>query len=122
MIRKYARIDAEPQTLRDLFRDVKNWPSWMPSIESVQVLERSDDRALVAVRQRLVGRVSTQKLELQFDAQGHTETQISGRLKRWQTVWRFVEPPTGQRHGGFDTVDIALGAARFFVPRAWCSG
>ena len=118
MIRKYVRVDAHPETMRDLFREVEQWPSWMPSIESVEVLERSDDRAVVMVRQRLAGRVSSQKLDLQFEAQGHTETQLSGRLRRWKAVWRFVEPPTGRGAVVSTHVDIALGAARFFVPKS----
>jgi len=117
VIRKYARVDVRPETLRDLFREVEKWPSWMPSIESLEVLERSDDRAVVVVRQRLAGRVSTQKLELQFEAQGHTETQLSGRLKHWRAVWRFVEPPTGRGTVVSTHVEIALGAVRFFVPK-----
>ena len=118
MIRKYVRVDARPETMRDLFRDVEQWPSWMPSIESVEVLERSDDHAVVMVRQRLAGRVSSQKLDLRFEAQGHTETQLSGRLRRWKAVWRFVEPPTGRGTVVSTHVDIALGAARFFVPKS----
>ena len=62
MIRKYVRVDVRPETMRDLFREVEQWPDWMPSIESLDVLERSADRAVVRVRQRLAGRVSTQKL------------------------------------------------------------
>jgi ribosome-associated toxin RatA of RatAB toxin-antitoxin module len=116
MIRKYIRVDARPETLRDLFREVEQWPSWMPSIESVEVLERSDNRAVALVRQRLAGRVSTQKLELLFEAQGHTETQLSGRLKHWKAVWRFVEPPTGKGTVVSTHVEIGLGASRFFVP------
>jgi carbon monoxide dehydrogenase subunit G len=116
VIRKYARIDAKPETVRTIFREVEQWQSWMPSIESVQVIERSEERALVVVRQRMAGRMSVQKLDLQFDEQGYTETQISGRLKRWKAVWRFAEPPTGKGTVVSTQVDISLGMARFFVP------
>ena len=117
MIRKYARIDTKPETVRDLFRDVDNWPSWMPTVESVDVVERSDDRAVVVVRERLAGRMTTQKLELVFEAEGHTETQLSGRLKRWRAVWRFAEPPTGAGTIVSTHVDIDLGMARYFVSK-----
>ena len=94
MIRKYARIDAEPYTVKAVFKDVKNWPSWMPGIETLRVLEHEDDRFLVVTRERLMNRVTTRQLEIRFDHQGYTETQIAGRLKRWQTIWRFAEPPS----------------------------
>ncbi len=117
MIRKYARIDAKPETVRTIFHEVEQWQSWMPSIEAVEILERSAERALVVVRQRLRGRLSTQKLDLRFDDEGYTETQISGRLKRWRAVWRFAEPPTGKGTVVSTEVDISLGMARYFVPR-----
>ena len=118
MIRKYVRVDVRPETMRDLFRDVEQWPDWMPSIESLDVLERADDRAVVRVRQRLGGRVFTQKLRLEFGPQGYTETQLSGRLKRWKAVWRFVDPPAGQGTVVSTQVDIALGAVGFFIPKS----
>ena len=37
MIRKYTRLDARPETVRAIFRDVERWPSWMPGIESVEL-------------------------------------------------------------------------------------
>jgi ribosome-associated toxin RatA of RatAB toxin-antitoxin module len=117
MIRKYARIDARPETVRGIFRDVERWPSWMPTIEALEVLERSEDRARVQVRERLLGRVSRRTLQLDFDHQGFVERQIAGRLKRWKTVWRFVDPPTGTGTVVSTLIDIDLGMMRYLVPR-----
>ncbi len=117
MIRKYARVDAEPWTLKTIFRDLESWPAWMPTVESLRVLERSDDRALVETRERLMGRMTTRRLEIVGDSEGYTETQVAGRLKRWQTVWRFAEPPTGRGTVISTQIDIDLGGLMgFFVP------
>ena len=115
MIRKYARIDAQPRTVKRIFRDVKNWPAWMPTVETLQIIEQSDDRTLVATRERLMGRVATRQLELRFDNQGFTETQVSGRLKRWQTIWRFTEPPTGSGTVVSTQLDVDLGLMRYLI-------
>ena len=117
MIRKYARLEAEPHTVKAVFRDVRSWPSWMPSIEALRVLEEDGDRWLVVTRERMLGRVTTRQLEIRFDPQGHVETQISGRLKRWQTTWRFAEPPTGRGTVVSTAIDIDLGLLRHFIPK-----
>ena len=116
MIRKYARIDAEPHTVKAIFRDVKNWPTWMPSIDALRVLEHEGDRFLVVTRERLMGRVTTRQLEIRFDHRGYTETQLAGRLKHWQTTWRFAEPPTGSGTVVSTQIDIQLGLLRYLVP------
>jgi ribosome-associated toxin RatA of RatAB toxin-antitoxin module len=117
MIRKYARIEARPETVRSIFRDFERWPSWMPTIEALEVLERSDDRALVQVRERLMGRVMPRTLELRFDALGFVERQTAGRLRRWRTVWRFSDPPTGNGTVVSTLIDIELGMMRYLIPR-----
>ncbi len=118
MIRKYARLDAEPHTVKAVFRDVRNWPAWMPSIDTLRVLEDEGDRFLVVTRERMLGRVTTRQLEIRFDHQGHTETQVAGRLKRWKTVWRFAEPPTGRGTVVSTLIDIDLGLMRYLVPKS----
>ena len=115
MIRKYARIDAQPHTVKAIFRDVKNWASWMPTVETLRVLEQSDSRTLVVTRERLMGRVTTRQLEICFDNHGFTERQVSGRLKRWQTVWRFAEPPSGSGTVVSTEIDIEIGLLGYLV-------
>lgn len=117
MIRKYARVDAQPHTVKSIFRNVQGWASWMPTIESLRILEHAGDRTLVETRERLMGRVTTRRLEIVTDEQGYTETQVAGRLKRWRTVWRFAEPPTGRGTVVSTDIDIDLGLIGFLVPR-----
>jgi len=117
VIRKYARMEAIPQTVQAIFRDVRKWPSWMPTIESVEVHKESEEHALIEVRQRLMGRALTRTLEIRFDEQGYTETQVSGPLKRWKTVWRFVKPPVGTGTVVSTQVDIDIGMMKLVWPK-----
>ncbi len=118
MIRKYARVDAKPYTVKTIFRDVKSWASWMPTIDALRVLEEHEDRTLIETRERLMGRVTTRRLEIRFDNQGFTETQVAGRLRRWQTIWRFAEPPAGDGTVVSTQIDIDLGGVlRYLVPQ-----
>ncbi len=117
MIRKYARIDASPSTVLAIFRDVGRWAAWMPTIEALEVRERSDDRFVVDVREHLMGRVMQRTLDLQFNPRGFVERQTAGRLKRWKTVWRFSDPPGGRGTVVSTDIDIDLGMLRYFVPQ-----
>ncbi len=117
MIRKYARLDASPHTVKAIFREVEHWPSWMPNVEALTVLERSGDRILVEVRERPLGRLVTRRLEIRFDNEGFTEIQIAGRLKRWKAIWRFVDPPVGSGTVASTQIDIDLGVMRYLVPK-----
>lgn len=117
MIRKYARLDAKPHTVREVFRDVKSWPSWMPGMEALEVLEHSGETTLVAVRERQLGRVTTRKLEIRVDPNGYTETQVAGNLKHWRTVWRFREPPVGGGTVVSTQIEIDLGLLRFLISK-----
>ena len=118
MIRKYARIDAKPATVRAIFRDVERWPSWMPTIDDLEVLESSAERKLVEVRERMMGRAMTRTLELRFDEEGFVERQTRGRLRRWKTVWRFIEPPTGSGTVVSTRIDIDLGLMKYVIRKA----
>ena len=117
MIRKYARIDARPFTVKEIFRDVERWASWMPGMESLEVLERAPERTLIRVRERQMGRLATRRLEIRNDPDGYTETQLAGPLKHWRTVWRFGEAPTGRGTAVSTLIEIDLGLLRFLVPR-----
>lgn len=117
MIRKYARIDAKPFTVRGVFRDVERWPSWMPGIESLEVLEHTPERSLVRVRERQMGRRVDRELEIRIDPDGYTETQLAGPLKHWRTVWRFTESPTGRGTAVSTLIELDLGLMRFLVSR-----
>lgn len=117
MIRKFARLDASPATVRAIFRDVKRWPAWMPTVDEVEVLEQAEDQMLVDIQGRMMGRVMTRRVAIRFDEQGYTERQVSGRLKRWKAVWRFAEPPTGRGTVVSTQIDMELGMLRYVLPK-----
>lgn len=118
MIRKYSRLDASPETLRAIFRDVERWPSWMPGVDTVEILESAQERALIVVRGRPLGRVESRKLEIRFDEYGYSETQISGRMKSWKAIWRFSKPPAGESGTVVSTqIDLDLGMLKYLFPR-----
>ncbi len=117
MIRKYARLDAKPFTVREIFRDVERWPSWMPGLASLRVLEHSAERWLVETRERQMGRLTTRRLEIAITPEGYTETQLAGPIRRWKTIWRFSEPPTGGGTVVSTQVEIELGLLRFLISK-----
>jgi ribosome-associated toxin RatA of RatAB toxin-antitoxin module len=118
MIRKYARMDAKPFTVREIFRDIERWPDWMPGVESLEVLEHSSERSLVQVRERRIGRLVTRRLEIRNDPDGYSETQLTGNLKHWRTVWRFTEAPTGRGTAVSTLIEIDLGMLRYLIPKS----
>lgn len=117
MIRKYARLDAKPHTVKQVFRDIERWPSWMPGMESLEVLEHSAERSLVETRERQMGRLATRRLEVLITPDGYTETQLAGPIKHWKTVWRFSEPPVGSGTVVSTQVEIELGLLRFLISK-----
>lgn len=117
MIRKLGRINAAPATVRALFQDMARWPEWLPSIVSTEIVESDEERCLAQVGQVLNGRTSRQTIELRFTPQGYVERQTVGRLKRYETDWRFLP----DREGGGTLVSarirLDLGFAGLFVSR-----
>ncbi len=90
----------------------------MPGVDSIEILELTESRALVELEGRIMGRVMTRRLELRFDDQGYTERQISGPVKRWKMVWRFAEPPTGRGTVVSTEIDMDLGVLKYFLSKA----
>ena len=118
MIRKYAQLDAKIFTVKEIFRDVQRWGSWMPGMESLEVLEHSAEHWLIRVRERQMGRLTTRKLEIRETPEGYTETQVAGGpLKHWKTNWRFSEAPTGRGTVVSTLIEIDLGLLRLLISK-----
>lgn len=117
MIRKLGRIEAPPEKVRAMFRDVSRWSEWLPSIVSTRVVETTPESCLATVDQVLHGGVRRQTIELRFTSQGHVERQIEGRLKRYEADWRFTRDHEG--HGTLISASIRLdlGFLGLFVSR-----
>jgi ribosome-associated toxin RatA of RatAB toxin-antitoxin module len=118
VIRKYGRIDAPVELVRDMFLAVEEWPSWMPGVESVEVQRRDDSNLLVRLRQVQLGRRLDQELDCRISPLGMSQRQVSGIFKRWQTQWRFAAPPDGHGTTVSCELDLELRVMGLPAPRA----
>lgn len=116
-MRQFGRVDAPVEQVRALFQDVAGWPDWMPSIERVEVRERSAERTVAEVSQTLGGRRLRQTLEFRYGPRGYRERQLSGRLKSYEAAWWFLEPPEGGGTVVSARFDFDLGLGGLFVSR-----
>lgn len=95
MLRKLARVDAPPALVREHYLDLAAWPEWVPTIESVRVLEVSPERRVAEFRRLSMGRRSTQTMEFLLRPQGYRERQLEGQMARWEADWEFRPLPEG---------------------------
>jgi hypothetical protein len=117
MIRKYAQIDAKVMTVKEIFRDLERWPTWMPGMETLEVLEHEPGFSLVAVKERQLGHLANRRLEIRDTPDGFTETQLAGPLRGWRTQWRLSESPNGRSTVASTTLEIDLGLLRFLISK-----
>lgn len=115
MIRKFGRVDAPVEEVRGLFQDVAGWADWMPSIESVEVRDRSAERMVAEIVQSFTGRRMRQTMEYQFGSRGYGERQVAGRMKSWEAAWWFLEPPEGRGTVVSARFEFDLGFGGLFV-------
>ncbi len=117
MIRKLARIDAPVEAVLEVFRDVDNWPQWMPSVASTRILSSSANLRLVEVILLVFGRRLVQKLECRERDGRLIHRQIEGWFRKWEATWAFRSPPEGQGTIVSLTLEFDLGVVSLFVPR-----
>ena len=122
MIRKLTRVEAPVEAVRDVFRDTDAWPQWMPGVASTRTLEAGDDRRLVEVVLRVLGRRQVQKLECVERDGRLIHRQIEGWFRKWQAEWTFRPPPEGQGTILSLALELDLGVASFLVPRKLVAG
>ncbi len=116
MIRKFAHLAAPRQRAQEILGDIAEWPQWLPGVRSVEILERGRDRLRVDVRQKVRGWALDQVLELRYRADGFSQHQISGRLRRWDLNWRFFAPPDGGGTTLALEIDFDLGLMGLLMP------
>jgi hypothetical protein len=117
MIRKmYGQIDAPVDLVRSIFIDPENWPLWLPGVEEVTVLSRSEKGFLVDVGGRYLGRQMHGEMECIIQPDGLRQRQLSGWLKQWDTLWRFLTPPDGRGTTLACEVEMNLGLLGVFTP------
>jgi ribosome-associated toxin RatA of RatAB toxin-antitoxin module len=117
MIRKFARIDAPVEVVREIFHDTHGWAGWMPGIKRLRVLVETDDSAVVEFVQEYMGRSFTQVLDCQFRGDRLKQTQTSGWFKRWEASWRFFKPPEQSGTTVSCELHVEIGLIGLITPR-----
>jgi ribosome-associated toxin RatA of RatAB toxin-antitoxin module len=116
MIRKFGRVHATPATVRSIFLDVEGWPSWLPGTESVKVLERTDTTMVVELDGHHMGNRLNGVFDCRISDDSFVQNQRTGRLKRWDTTWRFISPPDGHGTTLGCEIEIDAGLIGSLVP------
>lgn len=93
MLRKFARVDAPPELVKEHYLDVASWPEWVPTIKSARVLEVSPERRVAEFRRLSMGRWSTQTMEFLVHPHGYRERQVMGQMRQWDADWEFRPLP-----------------------------
>ena len=116
MTRKYARLALPRDVVKRIFLDAENWPLWFPGVRWVEILDRTDERILAAVRGRYMGRHIYGDLDCRIEADGLFQHQLTGWVKQWDTHWRFLEPPDGRGTTLSCEVALDFGFIGAFLP------
>jgi ribosome-associated toxin RatA of RatAB toxin-antitoxin module len=96
VIRKFAQLNVSAAMLHSVFADVEGWPEWLPGVESVVVHDRSESLMVVEIDGYYMGQRMHSFFECRIDERSIVQHQTKGRLKRWDTHWRFFEPADGR--------------------------
>jgi hypothetical protein len=95
MIRRFATLNAPVDDVEAVLTDPVRLPEWMPGVLSTQILERRDQGFLVRMVQQNGGWRTSQTLDCRLGPRRLEQRQVAGTLRRWEAVWRFLEPPDG---------------------------
>lgn len=102
LIKNEVLIDADIETVYAMAREVETFPQYMPDIESVVVLERSEDGSRTVTE--WVGVASEVKLKLRWteeDIWNHADyicrfTQLKGDYQEYEGFWKFTAEDGGK--------------------------
>lgn len=116
MIRKFARINAPVPTLTGIFADTDRWPLWMSGVETATSVRSTDDLEIVDLEIRTMGRKLEQRIECRVTGSTVRMEQISGFLKKWNSVWNFSPAPGDAGTTVSLELDFDLGMMGMVVP------
>lgn len=109
MIRKFGKVGTDRQRVIGILQDTENWLQWMPALESLETLQRSEGFARVIMHQRMRGRRLKQVIDCRFIDNGIMLSQHRGEFKKWSLNWLCMTPPDGQGTTLKCEVEIELG-------------
>jgi hypothetical protein len=118
MIRKFARIDAPVEVVREIFLDPHGWTGWMPGVKCLRVLVETDTATVIEVVQEYKGRTFTQVFDCQFRVDGMKQIQTSGWFKRWEASWRIFKPPDHTGTTVSCELEVETGLIGLITPRS----
>ena len=102
-------VEATPEACYEIASDMEKFPSFMPNVEEITVLERGESWASTRWISRLQGRPVKWIEREDFDPEALTieYRQTEGDLKTFEGGWAFVRQDGGTRI--HLTVDASLG-------------
>ncbi|MEW6661536.1 MAG: type II toxin-antitoxin system RatA family toxin [Bacillota bacterium] len=106
-------IDATPEIVYDLAKDMESYPKFMESVEKVETLERGDGYTITKWHTKLQGRpvVWTERDVFDDVAKRIDYSLVQGDLKKFEGAWTFQ--PHGDGTQVKLTVDFELGIPMF---------
>jgi len=105
MMRRVAHTEAPLAGVRALFHDLEAWPTWMPDLKSLRIVESRAGKTRATIEQAALGRVWKQNVEIALEDRRVSVRALDG-LSRWKALWGFQSPPSG----GGTTLSLELEA------------
>ena len=92
-------IDAPCQRIYDALVDVEHYPDFIPGVDSVSLLERTERSKTVQIAQRVIGRQTNAKVQWSFEPEPrHIEFKtLASDLTFNDGYYKFVDSPDGKR-------------------------
>jgi len=97
LVEARIQIDCAPQKVYALAKNMERFPDFMPDVEEVKVIERSDDRTVTEWTTNVEGIPICWTEEDLFDdaANSITYNLVEGDLEKFEGAWSFLENDGG---------------------------
>jgi carbon monoxide dehydrogenase subunit G len=114
----WSLVDAKPRAVYDALADVEHYPDFVPGVDTVQVLARTDTTKTVQIAQRVIGRQSNAKVEWKFfpDQLRIEFKTLQSNLSRNDGSFEIQASPDGNRTLVHSTYLVREGEAGNPVP------
>ena len=114
----WSLVDARPRAVYDALADVEHYPDFVPGVDTVQLLARTDHTKTVQIAQRVIGRQSNAKVEWTFfpDKLRVEFKTLQSNLSRNDGSFEIQPSPDGQRTLVHSTYLVREGDAGQPVP------
>jgi len=95
----WSLIDAPCSRIYDALVDVEHYPDFIPGVDSVSLLERTERSKTVQIAQRVIGRQANAKVQWTFDPETRRIEfkTLTSDLTYNDGYYKFVDSPDGKR-------------------------